>query len=43
MMFFGMSRSFSVLHPPWSYLANALLNIPYMRLLLSGVGETLRW
>src|ERR1700677_1462282 len=25
MMFFGMSRSFGVLHAPWSYLANALL------------------
>src|ERR1700733_14146814 len=25
MMFFGMSRSFGVLHAPWSYLANVLL------------------
>ena len=25
MIFFGMSRSFGVLHAPWSYLANALL------------------
>jgi hypothetical protein len=25
MMFFGMSRSFGLLHAPWSYLANALL------------------
>src|SRR6202789_1268217 len=25
MMFFGMSRSFGVLHAPWSYLANAQL------------------
>jgi methanethiol S-methyltransferase len=31
MMFFGMSRSFGVLHAPWSYLANALL---YQRLWL---------
>ena len=29
MMFFGMSRSFGVLHAPWSYLANALLLVQF--------------
>jgi cellulose synthase/poly-beta-1,6-N-acetylglucosamine synthase-like glycosyltransferase/protein-S-isoprenylcysteine O-methyltransferase Ste14 len=32
MMFFGMSRSFGVLHAPWSYLANALLLAQFLLL-----------
>jgi cellulose synthase/poly-beta-1,6-N-acetylglucosamine synthase-like glycosyltransferase/protein-S-isoprenylcysteine O-methyltransferase Ste14 len=43
MMFFGMSRSFGVLHAPWSYLANALLlaQFPLLHsMLLSRRGRT---